>query len=146
MICLFLFIAFCRIEEDPVWSQVDSCSFDKKFLQNDIPAVVNIATLVKRAHTLSVERVGLEKRLENLREDRQNNSYLPGELYRFIQQMRTEGNSLRSEVNSLRTEVNSLHSQVNELKEFRANHEKANQRSESNTISYRRPFPHYGNT
>ena len=91
-----------RIEEDPVWSQVDSDEFDSKFLRNDIPAVANIATLVKRAHLLSVERAGLEERLRNLREDRQHNDYMPGELYRFIQQLRTEVDSLRTEVDELK--------------------------------------------
>eukprot|EP01037_Dinobryon_pediforme_P013301 gene13301-13413_t len=85
------------MEEDPVWSTVTSKEFETKFLQNDMPAVVNIANLVKRAHTLSVERAELEERLDHLREDRRHNNYLPGELYRFIQELRTEVGSLKAE-------------------------------------------------
>ena len=102
----FWMIVFHRIEEDPVWSQVDSEQFDSKFLANDIPAVVNIATLVKRAHLLSVERTELEVRLGNLREDRRNNSYLPGELFRFIKQLQDKVEELESrlaEVEALKT-------------------------------------------
>ena len=80
---------------------MDSEEFELKYLRNAFPAVVNIATLVKRAYSLSVERAGLEERLVNLREDRRHNSYLPGELYRFIQQLRTEVDSLQSRVREL---------------------------------------------
>lgn len=98
------------MEEDPVWSTVTSKEFETKFLQNDMPAVVNIANLVKRAHTLSVERAELEERLDHLREDRRHNNYLPGELYRFIQELRTEVGSLKAENESLRRRVTDLES------------------------------------
>ena len=111
----YLFVSFIslnRIEADPTWSQVDSELFEKKFLRNDIPAVVNIATLVKRAHLLSAERYELEGRLASLREDRRHNDFMPGELYRFIQQQRTEIDSLRA----LRAEVDELKAKAEKIK------------------------------
>ena len=99
MICLFLSIVLNSIEEDPVWSQADSVAFKAKFLRNDIPEVVNFATLVKSAHSLSVEKAELVERLRNLREDRRQNNNL--ELYRIIQQLRIEVDSLQSRVREL---------------------------------------------
>eukprot|EP00597_Dinobryon_sp_UTEXLB2267_P019407 CAMPEP_0201098110 /NCGR_PEP_ID=MMETSP0812-20130820/7163_1 /ASSEMBLY_ACC=CAM_ASM_000668 /TAXON_ID=98059 /ORGANISM="Dinobryon sp., Strain UTEXLB2267" /LENGTH=116 /DNA_ID=CAMNT_0047353365 /DNA_START=88 /DNA_END=435 /DNA_ORIENTATION=+ len=49
-------VAFmCRVEENPVWAAVDSQEFDVQFLNHEVPAVVNIATLVKRTHMLKEE-------------------------------------------------------------------------------------------
>lgn len=42
-----------RIEDNPVWREVNSHEFDSQFLHHEILAVVNITTLVTQAHTLS---------------------------------------------------------------------------------------------
>eukprot|EP01036_Dinobryon_divergens_P026255 gene26255-34879_t len=93
-----------RIEEDPVWSDPSSEAFDNKFLCHEIPAVVNVATLVKRSHLLRDEHRELVGRLEQLRNDQRHNNYIPAELFRFIEDLRTEVASLRSMVFELMEE------------------------------------------
>jgi len=101
---IYIFIIF-RIEENPVWRDVGSKEFDSQFLHHEIPAVVNIATLVKRAHTLKEEKEPLTRRLEQLRDDQRNNKYTPGELFRLIQDLRRDH---QDEIVSLRSRISEL--------------------------------------
>jgi hypothetical protein len=66
--------------------------------------VVNVATLVKRSHLLRDEHKELIGRLEQLRNDQRHNNYIPAELFRFIEDLRTEVASLRSMVFELMEE------------------------------------------
>ena len=111
-----IFFRGARIEEDPVWAQVSSEEFEAKFMNHEIPAVVNYATLVKKAHLLAYERAELVKQLETFKEDKRNSSYLPGELYQFISQLRTR-------VDSLEALVGTLQGRVEELEAYKAGKE-----------------------
>jgi len=68
-----------RIVENPVWAEGHSQEFDAQFLHPEVPAVVNIATLVKRAHILKEEYKELTQRLEKLGEGQRHktNGILP---------------------------------------------------------------------
>ena len=66
--------------------------------------MVNVATLVKRSHLLRDEHRELIGRLEQLRNDQRHNNYIPAELFRFIEDLRTEVASLRSMVFELMEE------------------------------------------
>eukprot|EP00597_Dinobryon_sp_UTEXLB2267_P017846 CAMPEP_0201112128 /NCGR_PEP_ID=MMETSP0812-20130820/77056_1 /ASSEMBLY_ACC=CAM_ASM_000668 /TAXON_ID=98059 /ORGANISM="Dinobryon sp., Strain UTEXLB2267" /LENGTH=314 /DNA_ID=CAMNT_0047375387 /DNA_START=44 /DNA_END=986 /DNA_ORIENTATION=- len=79
-----------RVEENPVWAAVDSQEFDVQFMHHEVPAVVNIATLVKRSHILKEECKQLTQRLEQLRESQRHNKYSPVELFRLIEDLRKE--------------------------------------------------------
>lgn len=96
-----------RIEEDSIWSDPTSIEFDTKFLQHEIPAVANVAILVKQSYLLKDGRRTLAHRLEQLREDQLHNNYIPAELFRFIEDLRGEVVSLRSMVLELTEEKRS---------------------------------------
>ena len=66
--------------------------------------MVNIATLIKRSNLLRDEHRALIGRLEQLRNDQRHNNYIPAELFRFIEDLRTEVASLRSMVSELMEE------------------------------------------
>jgi len=101
-----------RIEENPIWAAVNSREFESQFLHHEIPAVVNIAALVKRVHTLKEECKELTQRLEQLRGSQNYNNYSPTELFRFIEDLRKETVSQRIEIVTLREETVTLRNEV----------------------------------
>jgi len=111
-------VAFmCRIEENPVWAAVDSQEFNSQFLRHELPEVVNVAILVKRAHRLKEECRELTQRLEQLRESQRRNKYSPVELLRLIEDLRKENVLQRTEIVTLREEIATLRNEVLSLRE-----------------------------
>lgn len=88
-----------------MWAEANSEAFDSQFLNHEFPVVINIATLVKHSHVLNEECKELAQKLEQLREDRRHNNYIPAELYRFIVNLRGEVVSLRSRLTFLEAEI-----------------------------------------
>jgi len=105
-----------RVEENPVWAAVDSQEFDVQFLNHEVPAVANIATLVKRAHMLKEECKELTQRLEQLRESQRHNKYSPVELFRLIEDLRKEVVSQRTEIVTLREETAVIRTQMERMR------------------------------
>ena len=69
--------------------------------------MANVAALVKRSHILKDEHRALDRKLEHFREDQLHNNYIPAELFRFIEDLRSEVASLRSIVLELSEEKRS---------------------------------------
>ena len=131
----------CRLENDPDW-QVNSGSFESKYLIHSFPRVADVATLVKKAYDLSVQRTELKQRLKYLKEDNQHVVYLPGELYRFIQQLRTE---MESKVASLRSENQLLKDRVTALEAIQIRKEEEEREQERLWIIAMTTFDHFSN-
>ena len=104
--------------------------------------MADVATLVKRAYDLSVQRAELEQRLQYLKEDNQRVDYLPGELFRFIQQLRTE---MESKVASLRLENQLLKDRVTALEAIQARKEEEEREQERLWIIAMTTFDHFSN-
>eukprot|EP00597_Dinobryon_sp_UTEXLB2267_P002338 CAMPEP_0170072192 /NCGR_PEP_ID=MMETSP0019_2-20121128/9896_1 /TAXON_ID=98059 /ORGANISM="Dinobryon sp., Strain UTEXLB2267" /LENGTH=285 /DNA_ID=CAMNT_0010281049 /DNA_START=48 /DNA_END=901 /DNA_ORIENTATION=- len=107
-----------RVEENPVWAAVDSQEFDVQFMHHEVPAVVNIATLVKRSHILKEECKQLTQRLEQLRESQRHNKNSPVELFRLIEDLRKEMVSQRTEISTLKEENITMRTQMDTLMTF----------------------------
>ncbi len=69
--------------------------------------MANVATIVKHSHILKDEHRALARKLEQLQEDQRHNNYIPAELFRFIDDLRSEVASLRSIVLELSEEKRS---------------------------------------
>ena len=81
-----------------MWADTSTAAFETKFLHHEIPAVINVASLWKRAQALREERTLLKNRLEQMQKDRMHNNYIPAELFHFIEGLRAELASVRLEL------------------------------------------------
>jgi len=95
-----------------LWAAVDSQEFDAQLLHHEVPAVANIATLVKRAHILKEEYKKLTQQLDQLRESQRHNKYSSVELFRLIEDLRKEVVSQRIDIVTLREETVTLRNEV----------------------------------
>ena len=86
--------------------------------------MVNIAKLGKRSHEKKDEHRKLARKLEQLREDQKHNNYIPAEMFRFIEDLRTEVALLRSMVLELTEERR------------RSNEEKEKEKTVANRVEF----------
>lgn len=66
-----------------------------------MPAVVDIARKIKQIETLKLEGQQIQSKLDQLHQDKEYNDLLPGEIYRMIQDLKSEVVALQERVQIL---------------------------------------------